>query len=206
MFGRFSWKQWVALGVVAIMMMTAFAFFPQTSFAQSDDVTDQPATPAKSWGRGNMMFGYGAMGELRSQYDAFLADALDITVEELQAARQKAHDAMIARAVEEGYLTQRQADVMAARRAFMQFYVGQNVQTFEDALNAAVEAGAITQEQADLLKEAQGQWGRGMFGRGMDGWRNGERGNFHPRGMTPGHSFRMMPGYQAPTPTPEPNS
>ena len=59
----------------------------------------------------------------------------------------------------------------------------------------------IAQEQANLLKEAQGQWGRGM-----EGWRDGGRGNFRPHGMMPGRGNRMMPGYQAPTPTPEANS
>lgn len=201
MFNRFSWKWWVTLGLVAIMTMTAFAFLPQTSFAQSDDNADQPTTPAKPWGRGGMMFGFGARGEFRSQHEAFLADALGITVEELQAAQQKAHEAMIAQAVEDGYLTQEQADLMAARHAFMQFYRDNATLTFEDALNAAVEAGAITQEQANLLKEAQGQWGRGM-----EGWRDGGRGNFRPHGMMPGRGNRMMPGYQAPTPTPEANS
>ncbi|MFN3331532.1 MAG: hypothetical protein ACK47M_03325 [Caldilinea sp.] len=199
MFNRFSWKQRMTLGLVAIMMMAMFALLPQTSFAQSNDSADQPAIPAKPWGRGGMMFGFGARGEFRNQHEAFLADTLGITVEQLQAAQQKAHEAMIAQAVEEGYLTQEQADLMAARHAFMQFHRNNATLTFEDALNAAVEAGAITQEQADLLKEAQGQWGCGM-----EGWRNGGRGNFRPHGIMPGRGNRMMPGYR--TPTPDANS
>jgi len=154
----------------------------------------------------------GGIGDLRGQHNEFLAEALGITVEELQAAQQKAHEAMIAKAIDEGYVTQEQADLMAAHHAFMQFYLETDAQSFADALSAAVEAGVITQEQADLLQESQGQWnrrgtdGRGMFERGMDGRRSGDRGNFHPRGMAPERGNRMMPGYQAPTPTPEANS
>ncbi len=206
---RFSWRQWVTVGLLAVLVATAFAFVPQTSFAQANSTEDQPATPVAPWGRGGRMFGmHSAMGDLRSQHDAFLADALGITVEELQAAQQKARAAMLAQAVEDGAITQAQADLMTARHAFMQFYKDNATLTFEDALSAAVEAGAITQEQADLLQDAQGQYGRGLFGRGMggrgmDGFRSGGRG-FHQHDMMPGRGNRMMPGYQAPTP--EPNS
>ena len=208
---RFSWRQWVTVGLLAAMVMGAFVFFPQTSFAQTDDTDDQTTTPAAPWGRGGMMFGErGAMGDLRGQHDAFLAEALGITVEELQAAQQKAHEAMMAQAVEDGAITQEQADLMAARHAFMQFYKENATLTVEEALSAAVEAGAITQEQADLLQSTQGQYGHGMYGRGMDGrgmdgFRSGGRG-FHQHDMMPGRGNRMRPGYQAPAPTPEANS
>lgn len=232
-----NWKQWLTAGiVVGALVLAALAVAPMTTFAQSDDgSSDQPAAPAMPWARGGMrgfdMQGFD-MGEMRGEYQGFLADALGITVEELQAAQLKARDAMIDKAVADGTLTQEQADLMKARQAFMQYYAAENAQTLEDALNAAVEAGAITQEQADLLLEQQGQMGRGFFGRGMpdggmfgEGMRGGFRGqggqfDFHHRGMMPGfdgqmpgfdgqmpgRGGRMMPGYQAPTPTPEANS
>lgn len=211
-----QWKQWLTAGiVVGAIVLAALAIAPMTTFAQSDDgSTDQPAVPAMPWARGGMR-GFD-MGDMRGAYQGFLADALGITVEELQAAQLKARDAIVGKAIEDGVITQEQADLMKARQAFMQFYVAENAQTVEDALNAAVEAGAITQEQADLLLEQQGQMGRGMFGEGMRGGFRGQDGqfDFHHRGMMPGFDGQqmpgrgghMMPGYQAPTPTPEANS
>ena len=195
--GTKSWKQWLLSGLLAgAIVLGAVAVFPQTSFAQSDD-SAQPA-PTLPWG--GMRFGW--KGANAGQYQQFLAEALGVTAEELQAAQLKAHNAMIDKAVEDGYLTQEQADLLKARHAFMQYLAGQASQSFEDALNAAVEAGAITQEQADLLRNAKSQWGlgafrgRGMFGEGFHGGRGGR--GFHFRGM--------MPGYPAPAPTPDANS
>lgn len=204
-----SWKQWLTAGiVVGAMVLGALTLAPQTTFAQTDDNTgDGATTPAAPWGRGGMKLGMGDFdfGAMRGEYQNYLAEALGITVEELQAAQLKAQNAMIDQAVTDGVLTQEQADLMKARRAFMQYYAGQAQQSFEDALNAAVEAGAITQEQADLLLEQQGQMGRGMFrgemfGEGMHG--RPER-NFHHRGMMPGMGGQAP---AAPTATPEANS
>lgn len=195
--GAKSWKQWLLSGLlVGAIVLGAVAVFPQTSFAQSDD-SAQPA-PTLPWG--GMRFGW--KGANAGQYQQFLAEALGVTVEELQAAQLKAHNAMIDKAVEDGYLTQEQADLLKARHAFMQYLAGQAPQSFEDALNAAVEAGAITQEQADLLRNAQSQWGpgafrgRGLFGEGFHGGRGGR--GFHFRGM--------MPGYPPFIPAPDANS
>jgi hypothetical protein len=49
-------------------------------------------------------------------YDALLAEALDITVEELQDARTEAREAAIEQAVDLGHITQQQADLMVAVR------------------------------------------------------------------------------------------
>lgn len=214
-----QWKQWLTAGiVVGAIVLAALAIAPMTTFAQSDDgSSDQPAVPAMPWARGGMRdFD---MGDMRGEYQGFLADALGITVEELQAAQLKARDAMVDKAVEDGVITQEQADLMKARQAFMQYYAAENAQTMEEALSAAVEAGAITQEQADLLLEQQSQMGRGMFGGMFDGGMLRDRmfgGDSHHRGMMPGmdgqmpgRGNRMMPGYQAPaapTETPEANS
>jgi hypothetical protein len=141
---------------------------------------------------------------MQGDHAKFLAEALGISVEALQAAQQKAHAAMLAQAVEEGALTQEEADLLQARHAFMRYAANENAQSLEEALNAAVEAGALTQEQANLLREAQGSWerqpfgrgmhGRGMHGRGMEGWN--DHGGFPPHGRMPGE----------PAATPEANS
>jgi hypothetical protein len=88
--------------------------------------------------------------------DEYLAEALGITVEELQAAEFDAFQAKVAAAVETGTITQEQADLLLAEKAA-------EARLDEDALNAAVRAvyttaldeavaaGDITQAQADAL-------------------------------------------------------
>jgi hypothetical protein len=49
-------------------------------------------------------------------YDALLAEALDITTDELQDAREEAFTAAVELAAEEEYITQRQADMILALR------------------------------------------------------------------------------------------
>lgn len=65
--------------------------------------------------------GFGPLGDNEIDFDALLADALGISVEDLQAAREEAHAAAIAEMVEGGYLTQEQADLMAARQALKEY-------------------------------------------------------------------------------------
>ncbi len=96
-----------------------------------------------------------------------LADALGITVDELDAAEEAAFTAGLEQAVAAGTITQVQADVMTAQRAFRTYAAEQAQTAHADALAAAVAAGAITQAQADLLSDAQGPFGHG----GMRGGR-----------------------------------
>jgi hypothetical protein len=118
---------------------------------------------------------------------ALLADALGISFEELQTAYADAESAALAQAVDNGQLTQEQADLMAARRAFQE-YVRSQQQSYEELVQAAVDAGAITQAQADLLLENQ-QFFRGHgFGKGGD-FAPGMNG-----GMMPGMGGRGMDG------------
>lgn len=49
--------------------------------------------------------------------DALLAEALDISVEELEAAEQQAHEAALAEMVDAGYMTEEEAELMTAREA-----------------------------------------------------------------------------------------
>jgi len=203
-----AWMRWLVTGLAVVAIAAAaLAIAPLTSFAQTDSGSDTPATPAapaapvapKMSGRGgmDMMHGFGMRGGMMDEHQAYLAEALGITVEELQAAQEKAHAAMVAQAVEDGVITQEQADLMAAAQAFRAYMADSTAQSVADALAAAVEAGAITQEQADLLTAQMGQGGRGgMFGglmeRGMrmfggrDGGmfnRGGGPGDFHHHGM-----------------------
>jgi hypothetical protein len=53
--------------------------------------------------------------------NALLADALGITTDELQAARETANQAAIDQAIAEGLITQEQADAMQARKTLMSY-------------------------------------------------------------------------------------
>ncbi len=97
--------------------------------------------------------------------NALLADELGITVEELQAAQQEAHAAVIAQVVEDGTLTQDEADLMQARSAVQSYVADALAAAYKDAVQQALADGAITQAQVDLLLEnaAQGMGGPGGF-------------------------------------------
>ena len=99
--------------------------------------------------------------------DALLADALGITVDELDVAEQAAREAGLAQAVADGVITQEQADLMAARGALKEFARDGEYASLEEAAQAAVDAGVLTQEQADLILSApqsERHGGRGMRG------------------------------------------
>lgn len=117
--------------------------------------------------------------------EALLAEALGITVSDLQAAYDEAEAAALAQAVTDGQLTQEQADLLTARRAFQEYWATQQ-QSYAEKVQAALDAGAITQAQADLLLENEAAMG----GRGLGGSFGGDFG----RGMMPGLGGRGMDG------------
>ena len=82
-----SWKTSLALAVVAILSLGLMAFSPLDGDSDSDGVSD---------------------------YTEALAEALGVSVDDLQAAQQSAKEAAIAQAVTDGTLTQEQADAMLA--------------------------------------------------------------------------------------------
>jgi hypothetical protein len=71
-------------------------------------------------------------------YDALLAEALGISVVELQSAREEAQSVMLAQAVEDGLLTQEQADLILAKQA---------LKAYLDPEALFAEALGITSEQ-----------------------------------------------------------
>jgi hypothetical protein len=80
-------------------------------------------------------------------YNALLADALGISVEELQAAQEKADQAAIDLAVEKGYLTEEQASLMKAQAV---------VKSYVDSKDLTAQAlGLSTQELEDALQEGK---------------------------------------------------
>lgn len=131
-----------------------------------------------SRGMSGMMGMFGLDAE--TDHEALLADALGITVAELQAAQQAAQDARIEQAIADGDLTEEDADMMKARQALGQYMEEQGF--FAKAVQAAVDAGIITQEQADsILNRA----GAGFLGFGKDSMRS--FGGFPSLGGRGGH-------------------
>lgn len=166
-------------------------------------LTAAPAEQLKLYSGG---FGRGFAGLY--DRDQYLADALGISVKELQAAELEAFRAELAAAVEAGTLTQDEADLMLARRVAQEYLdtdaLSAQIQSaYEAALAAAVADGAITQAQADaLLAQMESASGFGWRGFGGFGGPGGHRGPGGPGGF----GFDLMPNLSpntAPSATPD---
>lgn len=129
-------------------------------------------------------FGGGFFGGL--DHEGFLAEALGISVEELQAARDELKDARLAEMIDAGVLTQEQADLMAARQA-VAGYIDREalaetmLAAYEAAVEQALADGAINQSQADQLLENPSGFGPFGDGGGFPGGMRGHHGS-GPRG------------------------
>lgn len=127
-------------------------------------------------GFGGMLFGMDSEIDM----DSLLAKQLGISVEELQAARVKAHNAEIAQAVENGQIMEEQAEMMKIQDLLRDYIRDAQQQAYQSAVAKAVADGVITQAQADLvlsnIAQADGNWmGRpdamgGRPGRGSGGF------------------------------------
>nr|WP_290665261.1 hypothetical protein [Ardenticatena sp.] len=135
----------LVLGVLALAAGVIWA--PSSASAQTPDTTSM-AGKVEHIFRG-----------MRDVMDQFLAEELGITVEELQAARERAADRALDYAVEQGRLTQEQADLMRARHA-MKTYVDPQAVLAEqlgitvEELQAARENGTLRDLLADLDRDA----------------------------------------------------
>jgi ribosomal protein S20 len=147
-------------GILALVLVFgAVATFAQTDETEPDAAV--PESPVEATGESSLPLPWGRHGRgvqgAAGQDIELLAEALGITVEELQAAQEAAHAAAIEQAVTDGLLTQEQAD--QDKGAFLAEALG----ITEEALQAAmadvraarltelVESGALTQEQVDLM-------------------------------------------------------
>lgn len=110
-------------------------------------------------------------------FNSLLAKQLNISVDQLTAAYQKAYYARIDQAVKDGNMTQEQADLAKARYALETSTKFQDTlkSAFEGAVNQAVKDGLITQSQADqILKNNTGNFfGRGFGEPGLRGFGGG---------------------------------
>jgi hypothetical protein len=125
-----------------------------------------------------MHFGGRMLESSQINFQALLADALGITVDELNAAQQAVHEARLAQAVAEGRITQEQADLM---QYHMNLRENENFRSSmrsgnQAAVQQALEDGLITQEQAERMLSGEMGWrGRGGM-HGGDGSFGGMRG------------------------------
>jgi hypothetical protein len=145
-------------------------------------VTDGLITQAQA---DAMLNGTGGRGGVRIDlrgsnvdHEKFLADALGITVDKLQAAQETAAKTGLAQAVTDGRITQAQADQITAEQALQKYIADKGL--FKSAVDSAVQAGVITQAQADtiLAHNIAGGFGFGGMGRGgFDGGPGGPGGH-----------------------------
>lgn len=164
--------------------------------AQADALKENTGTAGRLGGRelkGLLRF----TGTDSIDTDALLADALNITTDELAAARVEAQDLALAAAVEDGRITQEQADQMKAEQALRTYMDKQGVQDqvktlYETMVKQAVQAGAITQAQADTILSNLSTSGKFGGLRGLDGFggpgghgRGGMRGFGIPNSTAP---------------------
>ena len=176
-------------GAIVMALIIGVAAFATTSIAsaQTASTRQQGAGFAGNSAPGdgfNHRGGPGGMPGRGGENDTYLAEALGISVEDLQAAYTQAQEAALAQAVEQGLLTQEQADEMkASGRGFfgkgmrgapgaensidfdtlLAEALGISVEKLQEArqqaqaaaLQAAIESGELTQEQADLMQARQ---------------------------------------------------
>lgn len=118
--------------------------------------------------------------------DSYLADALGITVEALQAAKLSVYQAKLAEMVTAGTITQEQADLLLAQKRVQGYYDAAGVQSaaqaaYAEAVAQALADGVITQEQADALLSNNSSFGFGGPGFGGPDF-GGPHGHHGPHG------------------------
>ncbi len=177
-----------ALGITVEELQTAFdtagAAALEQAVADGLITQEQADEIASGSGRGLHNFMPRAAQENAIDFEALLADALGISVDDLQAARETVAEARLAEMVESGRITQEQADMMRARQAVNEYVDHDAIQAmiqeaYETAVQQALDNGDITQEQADQLLSGEHTFGPGGFG-GQHG--HGRPGGFGGRG------------------------
>jgi hypothetical protein len=178
-----------ALGVSVEDLEAAHETATEAAIQQAVDeglLTEEQAEALSSRSFGSHK-GFGSLHIGSVDYDALLAEALGISVEELQDARTEVQTARLAEMVEAGVITQEQADLMLAQRAVQSYIdteaISDAIQAaYETAVNQALADGVITQAQADQMLENISNLDG--FGFGIGGHR------FH----TPGSDIRGFRG------------
>lgn len=164
-----------ALGITVDELNTAQQEAYQAAVKQGVDqglITQAQADDMLSRSTGSR-FGGRWMGWLFQNgvdFESLLANALGISVEDLQTAQVKAFEIRLEQAVADGRITAEEAELIRSRHALFSNETFQNSMrtAFENAVKEAVTNGVITQAQADQILEQQGGFGLrgGMMGFG----------------------------------------
>lgn len=174
-----------ALGISIEELDTAYQKAYEAALAQAVElglITPEQADEFKTDGFGMDKGRHLGLVFRDIDFTTLLADALGISVSDLQAAYRQATITRIDQAVNAGKITQEQGDLMKGRYALHNDAAFQSAMqsAFQAAVQQAVADGVITQAQADLiLQNAEGKSFGGMYGIG--------RGDFGPMGGMRGH-------------------
>ncbi len=174
-----------ALGITTDELQAAYQSANEAALREAVSaglITQTQADQLAANGFGQRRFeGFGIFGVANEiDYNALLAQALNITSDQLQAAYTQAYTTSLDTAVQNGNLTQEQAELMKGEYALANdaSFKASMQSAYEAALNQAVTDGAITQPQADAILAQRSQGGRPGFGPGLGG--PGGRGHGGP--------------------------
>lgn len=131
----------MVLGFIVILVLSLGAV---SAFAQDDTTTDSDANPALPFGFGGHRGHHGSRGA----DEEALAEALGISVEELQAAREKIMADRLAQPLEDGTLTQEQADNIQAMQAVKEVIDREAI--LAEVLGMTVEELEVAREDGSL--------------------------------------------------------
>ncbi len=146
-----NWSLLLMGGVLALMLgLIGSVALAQTATPEAETPTQEETTP--EWG--SRFRGFGRFGG-NGNWLENLAEALGITVDELEDAQQQAYAASVADAVAAGQITQEQADQILARHALKSYIDRQAILAAAlgmsvDDLEAALADG---QSIVDLMVE-----------------------------------------------------
>ncbi len=155
-------KKWLIIGGlvstlvigVAALGIAAYSLLPTLAYAQQGPRSmpgmNEGRMPFEGRGHFGPMEEFGFRGGPgwfggKIDYQALLADALGITVDELQAAQEKARSAAVQQAVDEGLMTQEQADLMVA---------GSKLRSYIDREALTAKALGISVEELQAARDA----------------------------------------------------
>ena len=148
---RKLWFTIPVIGAVVVALTLGVLAFSPGSAASTDlsiltdeDNIEEPRLMKRGFGRGGKI-GFGASFD----YDAFIAEELGVSVEDLQAARQAAREAALDQAVAEGVITKEQAELIKAGQALRQYIDHQELLSQALGIDAA-DLEAARQEGKSL--------------------------------------------------------
>jgi hypothetical protein len=127
------------------------ALFQEDAESEDGAAQEESKEPIPFRSIGNFgLFGFRGWFPGALDYDSFLADALDISVEELQTARQTANYAALDEAVARGYISEERAELMKARIALMA-YIDKDA-LISDALGISVDELQTAREEGKSIR------------------------------------------------------